>query len=146
MVAALLQAGTGGLLFERDVDPHCEANVVAIYGHADRVALFAFPHGARSLCCRALPAAVEPSLGAWPFLGIDRQCTVKCCRDVEIADRKCRAGKPLRFRERSLQHVERFRYLLPCGLGNFLFALSLRKLRSMPDVVHDLAVEPVGLP
>ena len=71
---------------------------------------------------------------------------VKRCGDVKIADRKCRAGKPLRFRERSFQHVERFRYLLPCGLGDLLFALGLRKLRGMPDVVHDLAVEPVGLP
>src|SRR5688572_25684580 len=108
--------------------------------------LFAFAHGARPLRCRALPAAVEPCLRAWPSLGIDRQPTVKRCGDVEIADCKCRAGKPLRFRERSLQHIERFRHLLPCGLGDLLFALGLWKLRGMPDVVHDLTVEPVGLP
>jgi len=48
--------------------------------------LFTFAHGARPLRCRALPAAVEPGLRAWPFLGIDRQRTVKRCGDVEIAD------------------------------------------------------------
>src|ERR1051325_141729 len=105
-----------------------------------------FAHGARPLRCGALPAAVEPCLRAWPSLGIDRQRTVKRCGDVEIADCKCSAGKPLGFRERSLQHIERFRYLLPCALGDLFFALGLWILRGMPDVVHDLTVEPVGLP
>src|SRR4030095_14028844 len=121
--------------------PQVEADKKASYP-----SLIAFPHAARPPRCRALPAAVEPGLRARPFLSIDRQCTVKRCSDVQIGDRKCRAGKPLRFRERSLQHVERCRYFLPCGLGDLLFALGLRKLRGMPDVVHDLAVEPVGLP
>lgn len=49
-------------------------------------AAVAFAHGARPFRCRALPAAAEPCLSAWPSLGIDRQRTVKRCSDVEIAD------------------------------------------------------------
>ena len=57
----------------------------AIATHRLRAAV-AFAHGARPFRCRALPAAAEPCLSAWPSLGIDRQRTVKRCSDVEIAD------------------------------------------------------------
>ena len=81
-----------------------------------------------------------------PFREIEEQRAVECPGDVQIAHRKCGTRKPRRFRERDLQYIERLHDFLPRSVGDFLFTLGFRKLFGMPDVIHELAIETVGLP
>src|SRR5688572_14953835 len=80
---------------------------IASSAHCCFLAMTLFPHRARLLRRRALPAALQPCVRLRPARDVEEERAVERARDVQIADREIRPGEPLRLRERGLEHVER---------------------------------------